>query len=167
VDFEWIKVVDFFELSSLGRLSMSTVVLGTRTWAHKLRRRGMLACRRREPGGSFCRGGRPAWVAACSPLARFSSRTIISPPWLPCPRAPRVAPPKRSRPLLFLHYWSFHLMLNALSHVHAPLLHLLHMSPWISCKVYACCPPMLVLCMRSWWKLMKEHPNGACTINLN
>jgi hypothetical protein len=31
VDFEWIKVVDFFELSSLGRLAMSTVVLGTQT----------------------------------------------------------------------------------------------------------------------------------------
>jgi hypothetical protein len=31
VDFEWIKGVDFFELSSLGRLAMSTVVLGTRT----------------------------------------------------------------------------------------------------------------------------------------
>jgi hypothetical protein len=25
-------------------------------------RRGMLACRRREPGGSFCRGSRPAWA---------------------------------------------------------------------------------------------------------
>jgi hypothetical protein len=23
---------------------------------------------------------------------------------------------------------------------------------------YACCPPMLILCMWSWWKLMKEHP---------
>jgi hypothetical protein len=23
---------------------------------------------------------------------------------------------------------------------------------------YACCPPMLVLCMCSWWKLMKGHP---------
>jgi hypothetical protein len=23
---------------------------------------------------------------------------------------------------------------------------------------YACCPPMLVLCMWSWWELMKEHP---------
>jgi hypothetical protein len=38
MDFEWIKVVDFFELSSLGRLAMSTVVLGTQTWAHKLRK---------------------------------------------------------------------------------------------------------------------------------
>jgi hypothetical protein len=31
VDFEWIKVVDFFELSSLGRLAMSMEVLGTQT----------------------------------------------------------------------------------------------------------------------------------------
>jgi hypothetical protein len=23
---------------------------------------------------------------------------------------------------------------------------------------YACCPPMLVFCMWSWWKLMKGHP---------
>jgi hypothetical protein len=23
---------------------------------------------------------------------------------------------------------------------------------------YACCPPMLVLCMWSWWELMKEYP---------
>jgi hypothetical protein len=25
-------------------------------------------------------------------------------------------------------------------------------------KSHACCPPMLVLCMRYWWKLMKGHP---------
>jgi hypothetical protein len=85
--------------------------------------------------GEAGRPGQPAWVAPCPSLARFSSSTIISPLWPLCPRAPLVALPKRSRPLLCLHYWSFHLMLLALSHVHAPLLHLLHMPPWISCKV--------------------------------
>jgi hypothetical protein len=25
-------------------------------------------------------------------------------------------------------------------------------------KRYACCTPMLVLCMWSWWKLLKGHP---------
>jgi hypothetical protein len=33
----------------------------------------------------------------------------------------------------------------------------------------ACCPPMLVLCMWPWWKLLEEHPvmhQGACLICL-
>jgi hypothetical protein len=71
------------------------------------------------------------------------------------PAAPRVAPSKRSCPLLVLHYWSFHLMLHALSHVHAPLLHLLHMSPWISCKVMLAAHPCLSFACgldESWWK---------------
>jgi hypothetical protein len=42
-----------------------------------------------------------------------------------------------------------------LSHVHAPLLHLLHMPPWNSYKVHACCPPCLSFACglgESWWK---------------
>jgi hypothetical protein len=33
----------------------------------------------------------------------------------------------------------------------------------------ACCPPMLVLCMWPWWKLLEGHPvmhHGACMIFL-
>jgi hypothetical protein len=40
-----------------------------------------------------------------------------------------------------LHYWSLHLMLHALSYVHAPLLHLLHMPPWNSYKVMLAAHP--------------------------
>jgi hypothetical protein len=42
MDFEWIKVVDFFELSSLGRLAMSTEVLGTQLEHTNKGRRGKL-----------------------------------------------------------------------------------------------------------------------------
>jgi hypothetical protein len=34
-------------------------------------------------------------------------------------------------------------MLHALSNVHAPFLHLPHMSPWISCKVMLASHPCL------------------------
>jgi hypothetical protein len=54
-----------------------------------------------------------------------------------------------------LHYWSFHLMLHALSHVHAPLLHLLHMPPWNSYKVMLAAHPCLSFACgldESWWK---------------
>jgi hypothetical protein len=54
-----------------------------------------------------------------------------------------------------LHYWSYHLMLHALSHVHAPLLHLLHMPPWISYKVMLVAHPCLSFACglgESWWK---------------
>jgi hypothetical protein len=86
----------------------------------------MLACRRREPGGSFCRGGQPAWAERpgwprASPGLRFPlARSFLLRDFLA-----RVLHELHS----LLHYWSFHLMLHALSHVHAPLLHLLHMSP--------------------------------------
>jgi hypothetical protein len=51
VDFEWIKVVDFFELSSLGRLSMSTEVLGTQTGTHKLRKEREICLQKMGAGG--------------------------------------------------------------------------------------------------------------------
>jgi hypothetical protein len=86
----------------------------------------------------------PTGLGGCMPLLGsvfFSA--MISPLWPLYPRAPLVAPPKRSRSLLCLHYGSFHLMLLALSHVHAPLLHLLHMPPCISCKVMLAAHPCL------------------------
>jgi hypothetical protein len=57
----------------------------------------------------------------------------------------------------------------SLSHVYAPLLHLLYMPPWISCKVMLAAHPMLFLCMWSWWTLLGGHlvmHCGACMINL-
>jgi hypothetical protein len=65
-----------------------------------------------------------------------------------------------------LHYWSFHVRLHALSHVHAPLLHLLHMPPWISCKVMLAAHP----CLSFAWGLdevVERASNGACMINFN
>jgi hypothetical protein len=62
VDFEWIKGVYCLRYQAWeGWLCLRWF------WAQKLEhtnwgRGGMLACRRREPGGSFCRGGRPAWA---------------------------------------------------------------------------------------------------------
>jgi hypothetical protein len=86
----------------------------------------------------------PTGLGGCVLLpGSVSFSAMISPLWPLCPCAPLVAPPKCSRPLLCLHYWSFHLMLHALSHVHAPLLHLLHMPPWISCKVMLAAHPCL------------------------
>jgi hypothetical protein len=100
------------------------------------------------------------------PGSALSPSTIIYPPLLSCPRAPRVAPPKCSRPLLFLHYWSFHLMFHALSHVHAPLLHLLHMSPWISCKLMLAAHPCLSFACGPD-EIVERASNGACMINFN
>jgi hypothetical protein len=52
VDFEWIKVVDFFfELSSLGRLAMSMEVLGTQTGTHKLRKEREACLQKTVAGG--------------------------------------------------------------------------------------------------------------------
>jgi hypothetical protein len=58
------------------------------------------------------------------PLVRLSSSVMISPLWLLCPRAPLVAPPKLSHPLLCLHYLSFHLM---------PFLLVMSMLPCFTC----------------------------------
>jgi hypothetical protein len=86
--------------------------------------------------------------------------------WLSCLRAPLVALPKLSQPLLCLHYWSFHLM---------PLLWVMSMLPCFTChhefptKQCLLPPPMLVLCMWPWWKLLEGHPvihHGACMICL-
>jgi hypothetical protein len=46
------------------------------------------------------------------------------------------------RPNTLVHYFSC-IMLHALSNVHAPFLHLPHMSPWISCKVMLASHPCL------------------------
>jgi hypothetical protein len=112
--------------------------------------------------------GRPTWVAPCPSLARFSSSTIIS----LCDLCARV--------LHLLH------RPNALVHSFACII---GPSTWCSCfescpcslaslashatmnflQSYACCPPMLVLCMWSWWKLLRGHPiihYGVCKITL-
>jgi hypothetical protein len=58
-------------------------------------------------------------------LARFFLSMMISTLWLSCLRVPQVAPPKLSHPLLWLHYWSFHLM---------PLLWVMSMLPRFTCR---------------------------------
>jgi hypothetical protein len=96
-------------------------------WARKLEhtnrgRRGMLGCRKREPGAPFIgEAGRPGptGLGGFMPLTgsvfiqydHFSSVTF-----LPACSTSCTAQTLSSTP--FLHYWSFHLMLHALSHVH-------------------------------------------------
>jgi hypothetical protein len=86
-----------------------TTNLSTRTESY-----GRLTCRRGAPG-CLNRGEagrpRPTGLGASTLLpAWFFSNTLIFALWLSWPRAPWVAPPKLSHPLLCLHYWSFHLM---------------------------------------------------------
>jgi hypothetical protein len=65
-----------------------------------------------------------------------------------------------------LHYWSFHLMLHALSHIHAPLLHLLYMPPSNSCKVMLAAHPCFFFAC-GLMKIDERVSNRACMINLN
>jgi hypothetical protein len=127
-------------------------------WAQKLEhtnrgRRGMLACRRRESGGSFCRrGGRPGptglggrmppqgsiflqhdhfsfvtFLPACS--TSYTVQTLSSTPFLALSVLPLYASCFESCPCSLAPLVSHATMKFLQSH--------------------ACCPPMLVLCMWS------------------
>jgi hypothetical protein len=156
MDFEWIKGVNCISKQAQeGWLSLWWF------WNRKLEhtnrgRRELLACRRRTPGGAIYRVSRPAWGGSGPPGSVLSPSTIISPLWLLCPRAPLVAPPKRSHPLLCLHYWSFHLM---------HLLWVMSMLPCFTCHhefpakqcllpTHAC--PLHVVLMKVVWRASND-----------
>jgi hypothetical protein len=136
---------------------------GTKTWAHKLKERD--ACLQKTGAGGVPfvgEAGRPAWADR--------------------PRWPRASPR-----LDFLPTRSFllHDFLSRVLHeLHCPkalvhsfsciidpstwclMLWVMFMLPCSTCftcpvkflQSEACCPPMLVLFMWSWWKLMKGYP---------
>jgi hypothetical protein len=94
----------------------------------------------------------------------FSSAPILA--FLLCDRVLHgVAPPKLSRPLLCLHYLSFHLIdllwvTSMLLCSHASVIFLQNKA-WLH--------HMLVLCMWFWWKMLEGHPvmhHGACMVRL-
>jgi hypothetical protein len=125
----------------------------------------LLACQRRALGGALIgEVGRPGptGLGGLVPLpGSVFSILIIFTLRLMCPRAPQVAPPKFSHPLLCLNYWSFHLM---------PLLWVMSMLLCFICHLeFPAKRPMLVLCMWPGWKLLEGHPvmhRGACMIFL-
>jgi hypothetical protein len=96
-------------------------------------RRELLACRRRAPGGAIYKVGWPAWGGSGPPGSVFPpARSSPLCDFVPACSSSCTAQTLSSTPLLALLV----LPLDALafSHVHAPLLHLLHMPPWISYK---------------------------------
>jgi hypothetical protein len=133
----------------------------------------MLACKRRAPGCAICRGGRPVWAD--------QSGWFRAPPWLGfLPAWWSLLRDFRACVLHLLH------LPNALVHSFACII---GPSTWCSCfescpcslasldshatmnflQSHACYPRILVLCMWSWWKLLKGHPMmyyGACMIKL-
>jgi hypothetical protein len=160
MDFKWIKGVNCLSKQTWeGWLSLWW--FWTENFEHTNKgREELLACRRRAPGGAYIgEAGRPGPTGLggfVPPLARLSSSVMISPLWLSCPRAPLVAPPKlSSTPLLALLVLPLDAF--ALSHVHAPLL---HMPPWISCKAKLAAPhacPLHVVLM----KVVERASNDA------
>jgi hypothetical protein len=119
----------------------------TRKLEHTNRRRELLAYRRRAPGGAFYRGGWPAWadrpgVALAPPGSVFFQHDHLPfGTFVPACSTCCTTQTLSSTPLLAL--LALPLDALALSHVHAPLLHLLHMSPLLSCKVMLAAHPCL------------------------
>jgi hypothetical protein len=133
VNFEWIKGVNFLSDQSWeGWLCLWW--FWTRKLEHKNGgRRELLACRRRAPGGAFYRAGQPAWVdrpGGCVPLrlSYFSQHNHLPfVTFVPACSTSCTAKTLSSTPLLALLVLPLDAL--ALSHVHAPLLHLLHIPP--------------------------------------
>jgi hypothetical protein len=113
MDFEWIKgVICWAKQTWEGWLSLRWLWITNLSTQTERWESCLLA--KEEHWGCLYRGGQPAWADQLGgfvplPGSVFSS-VMIFPLWLSCPRAPQVAPPKLSHPLLCLHYWSFHLM---------------------------------------------------------
>jgi hypothetical protein len=136
-------------------------------WAQKLEhtnwgRSGMLACRKREPGAPFIgEAGRPGptgpRLRVLLPASAFFQHdhfsSMIS---LPVCSTSCTAQTLSSTPFLALLV----LPLDASCFESCPcsLAQLASHVTMNFLQCYACCPPMLVLCMWSWWKLMKGHP---------
>jgi hypothetical protein len=141
---------------------MSTVVLGTKTWAHKLRKERATCLHKMGAGGApfIGQAGRPGptglgwfapWLGSSSQLDHFSSMTFL----------PACSTSCTAQTLLSTHFLALLVLpLDALCFESRPC----SLAPLAShvtmnfLQSYACCPPMLVLCMWSWWKLLKGHP---------
>jgi hypothetical protein len=122
-----------------------------------------------EHRGCIYRGGRPAWAdrprwPPASLGSIFLQRDDLPfVTFVPACSTSCTVQTLSYTPLLALLVLLFDAF--ALSHVHAPLL---HVPPWISAK-HCCPPPMLVFCMWPWWKLLEWHTimhHGACMICL-
>jgi hypothetical protein len=142
-----------FEQSSSGRMAMSMVVLGIKTRAHKLRKERATCLQKMGAGGTIYRPGRPAWA---------DRPRVVWPPWLSS-----FSQHDHFPSVTFLPSCSTSCIAQTLSSTHflALLVFPLDASCFESCpcslaplashatmnflQSYACCPPMLVLCMWS------------------
>jgi hypothetical protein len=139
----------FFDLSSLGRLAMSTEVLGTQTWIHKLRKERE-ACLQKTGAGRLLKYGRPAGLGGLVllPASAFfqhdhsSSMTSLSTCYTSCTAQTLSSTPFLALLVLPLDASCFESCPCSLSPLasHATMKFL---------QSHACCPPMLVLCMWS------------------
>jgi hypothetical protein len=133
VDFEWIKGVNCLSNQAQEGWLCLWWFLAQKLEHTNRGRRGLLACRRRAPGCAFYRAGQPAWadrpgVVLPPRLGSFSQHDHLAfVTFVPACSSSCTAQTLSSTPLLALLV----LPLDALtlSHVHAPLLHLLHMPP--------------------------------------
>jgi hypothetical protein len=121
-------------------------------WAQKLEhtnrgRRELLACRRRAPGVPFIgQAGRPGptglgwfWLPWLGSFSQHDHLPFVT--FVPACSTSCTAQTLSSTPLLALLVLPLDAL--ALSHVHAPLVHLLHMPPLISYKVMLAAHPCL------------------------
>jgi hypothetical protein len=161
MDFEWIKGVNYLSKQTWeGWISLRW--LCTENLKHTNRgREELLACRRWAPGGAICRGGQPAWAdrpgwLRASPGTSFLQRDDLPfVTFVPACSTSCTAQTLSSTPLLALLVLPLDAF--ALSHVHAPLL---HMPSWISCKTILAAPhacPLHVVLM----KVLERASNDA------
>jgi hypothetical protein len=144
VDLRW----TLLDETNLEWMAKSKVVLGYELKHTNKELNERLTCRRGAPGG-FKRGeaGRPGPTSLGASLLLlawfFSSPLMLA--LLLCDRVLHgVAPPKRSRPFLCLHYWSFHLTVLLWVTSMLPCLTCLHEIPakqslvFLPCLSFAC-----------------------------
>jgi hypothetical protein len=130
---------------------MSMVVLDSKTWAHKWRKERATCLQKTGTGRP-----RPTSPGGCVPLPGsvfFQHDHLPFVTFVPACSTCCTTQTLSSTPLLALLVLALDAL--ALSHVHAPLLHLLHMPPWISCKVMLSAHPCLSFACgldESYWK---------------
>jgi hypothetical protein len=126
---------------------------------------GRLTCWRGAPG--CLNRGEAGWpgptvLGSSLPLSASIFSSALHASLLLCDRViHRVSPPKRSRPLLCLHYFSFHLMILLWVTSMLPFLTCLHDIPAKQSLGYPHACPLHVV----WWKVLEGHPvmhHGAC-----
>jgi hypothetical protein len=167
MDFEWIKGLNCLRKQAWeGWLSLWWF------WTLKLEhtnrgRRELLACRRRAPRGAIWRGGRPAWADRpgwphASPWLGFLQRDdLLFLTFVPACSTSCTTQTLSSTPLLVPSTWCLCFESCPSSLASHATMNFLHNN--------ACFPPVLALCMWSWWKSLKGHPmmhHGACMIYL-